>query len=352
MSSAEAVPEVVDAATVNDTPAVNGDAAIPAPQVTDAAATSADEGRRLYIGNLAYATTEEELKEFFKTYTIESTSIPVNPRTNRPVGYAFVDLATATEASAAIEELSGKEILSRKVSVQLARKPEFTEAKDGASGGEGASGTEGRKRAGGRGRGRGRARGRGGRASHGRESQEETDTPAVAQAPQTETAKESDDTTTEGAKQAKPRAARPQKQRGPPEDGIPSKTKVMVANLPYDLTEDKLKEIFAEYNPVSAKVALRPIPRFMIKKLQARNERRKTRGFGFVSMATEELQAKAVNEMNGKEIEGRTIAVKVAIDSPGKEDEEVKEASEESKPSTEENTAPAVAAVEATTVEA
>lgn len=38
----------------------------------------------------------------------------------------------------------------------------------------------------------------------------------------------------------KPRAARPQKQRGPPEDGIPSKTKVMVANLPYDLSEDKV----------------------------------------------------------------------------------------------------------------
>lgn len=59
----------------------------------------------------------------------------------------------------------------------------------------------------------------------------------------------------------------------------------------------------------------------MIKKLQARNERRKTRGFGFVTMASEELQTKAVNEMNGKEIDGRTIAVKVAIDSPGKEDD-------------------------------
>lgn len=93
----------------------------------------------------------------------------MNPRTNRPVGYAFVDLATAHEATAAIEELSGKEILQRKVSVQLARKPEPAEAKaEGAtSGGEGASGTEGRKRAGGRARGRGRGRGRGGRFGRG-----------------------------------------------------------------------------------------------------------------------------------------------------------------------------------------
>jgi RNA recognition motif-containing protein len=120
----------------------------------------------------------------------------------------------------------------------------------------------------------------------------------------------------------------------------------MVANLPYDLTEDKLKEIFVEYSPVSAKVALRPIPRFMIKKLQARNERRKTRGFGFVNLSTEELQAKAVSEMNGKEIDGRTIAVKVAIDSPGKEDDVDAAADqfEETNPSTEESAAPAAAA--------
>jgi RNA recognition motif-containing protein len=60
----------------------------------------------------------------------------------------------------------------------------------------------------------------------------------------------------------------------------------------------------------------------MVKKLQARNEPRKGRGFGFVTLASEELQQQAVNEMNGKEIEGREIAVKVAIDSPDKTDED------------------------------
>lgn len=58
----------------------------------------------------------------------------------------------------------------------------------------------------------------------------------------------------------------------------------------------------------------------MVKKLQARNEPRKGRGFGFVSCGSEDLQQKAVSEMNGKEVDGREIAVKVAIDSPGKED--------------------------------
>ncbi|PWY85830.1 RNA-binding domain-containing protein [Aspergillus sclerotioniger CBS 115572] len=339
--------------------ATNGTAPAPA-QSTDAAAASADEGRRLYIGNLAYATTEGELKEFFKNYTIESVSIPVNPRTNRPVGYAFVDLATANEATAAIEELSGKEILQRKVSVQLARKPEPAEAKaeGAASGGEGASGNEGRKRAGGRGRGRGRGRARGGRLPRAGRSQapapngQDTTEPATIPDEAAPLAEVTDQNETvasgEAGKQAgKPRAPRPQKQRGPPEDGIPSKTKVMVANLPYDLTEDKLKEIFADYQPVSAKIALRPIPRFMIKKLQARNERRKGRGFGFVTLGSEELQDKAVQEMNGKEIEGREIAVKVAIDSPGKEDDAVAPAEKTEEEVTEapaqENAAPAAA---------
>lgn len=84
----------------------------------------------------------------------------------------------------------------------------------------------------------------------------------------------------------------------------------------------QLKELFNAYEPSSAKIALRPIPRFMIKKLQARGEPRKGRGFGFVTLASEEMQQKAVAEMNGKEIEGREIVVKVAIDSPDKTDEE------------------------------
>ncbi|KAJ3493662.1 hypothetical protein NLG97_g4594 [Lecanicillium saksenae] len=135
------------------------------------------------------------------------------------------------------------------------------------------------------------------------------------------TNKKATDTTNKASKK-EARAPRERRERGPPADGIASKTKVMVANLPYDLTEEKLIELFKAYEPSSAKIALRPIPRFMIKKLQARGEARKGRGFGFVTLATEELQQKAVSEMNGKEIEGREIAVKVAIDSPDKTDEE------------------------------
>ena len=46
---------------------------------------------------------------------------------------------------------------------------------------------------------------------------------------------------TNGA-EGKSRAPRQPRQRGPPEDGIPSKNKVMVANLPYDLSEEKVSQ--------------------------------------------------------------------------------------------------------------
>jgi len=279
----------------------------------DAVLASAAEGRRLYIGNLAYATTEGELKDFFKGYLVESVSIPKNPRTDRPVGYAFVDLSTPSEAERAIAELSGKEILERKVSVQLARKPEPAGEKTEGANGEHGDGTRRRQSTRGRGRaGRGRSgRARGGRTGSGDDEKKEETAGAEG-------------TTAEGAAtgETQPKAPRERRERGPPADGIPSKNKVMVANLPYDLTEEKLKELFAAYEPSSAKIALRPIPRFMIKKLQARGEPRKGRGFGFVTLSSEEQQQKAVAEMNGKEIEGREIAVKVAIDSPDKTDEE------------------------------
>jgi RNA recognition motif-containing protein len=68
MSAVDALADSVAATTLTDKPNTNG--ATPSTQAADAAAASADEGRRLYIGNLAYATTEEELKEFFKAYTM------------------------------------------------------------------------------------------------------------------------------------------------------------------------------------------------------------------------------------------------------------------------------------------
>lgn len=310
-------------------------------------AASAAEGRRLYIGNLAYSTTDEQLKEFFVGFSIEDTSIPTHPRTGRAVGYAFVDLTTKEEADRAIAELSGKEVLERKVSVQLARKPGSTGSgtkKDSEDGSGGAEGDQSQHHKKGRGGFRGRSRGRGrgvfkdrnvNRNEHvGSEDdgKETTDVSGHA-APIVASTNVKTENSTEpvnvigSAGSTSPILTTAfnkgqKKKRGPPENGVPSSTKIMVANLPYELSEDKLKELFAAYQPESAKIALRPIPRYMVRKLQARGEPRKGRGFGFVTLASEDLQKKAVEEMNGKSVDGREIAVKVAIDSQTSDSED------------------------------
>lgn len=70
----------------------------------------------------------------------ENVDIPVNPRTRRPVGYAFVTVSNSDEADRAMSQLSGNEILDRKVSIQRARADEMkapdpgtTAAQEGAS---------------------------------------------------------------------------------------------------------------------------------------------------------------------------------------------------------------------------
>lgn len=136
--------------------------------------------------------------------------------------------------------------MDRKVSVQVARKPEQYPA-EGAEGAEGQprrrNSTRGRGRGG---RGRGTRAGRGGRGGKG-ENGEGTDGPSDSQVlPLTASTNEAV-TTENGAEDALTtddagkNAQRPRKQRGPPEDGVPSKTKIMVANLPYDLREEKVR---------------------------------------------------------------------------------------------------------------
>lgn len=323
--STEAVQDVTasfEKATINDN--TNG---------ADAAhAASAAEGRRLYIGNLNYNTTEEQLKAFFQNFPIESVSIPTKPHTNRAVGYAFVDLTSKDDAERAIAELSGHDLLERKVSVQAARKPgtQTTGPKDNENPTQQGEGKKPRAKSGNKRRTRNRG------AKKNREVDEAAEgTPTNVPGevlPLTEpvavkAAPAADASVSKKDKEEKA----PRKKRGPPEDGVPSKTKVMVANLPYELTEDKLKELFAAYNPEAAKIALRPIRPYMVRILAARGEARKGRGFGFVTLATEEMQQKAIAEMNGKAIEGREIAVKVAIDNPKLEAEAEAKAAEEAK---------------------
>jgi cold-inducible RNA-binding protein len=79
-------------------------------------------GTKLYVGNLSFRTTSEELREAFAAAgTVESASVIEDRDTGRSRGFAFVEMATPEEAAAAIEQFNGKDFGGRNLTVNEAR---------------------------------------------------------------------------------------------------------------------------------------------------------------------------------------------------------------------------------------
>lgn len=76
----------------------------------------------VYIGNLSYDATDEDLKEVFKDYgSVKRVQVPSDRETGRPRGFAFVEMESDEEESAAIEALDGAEWMGRTLKVNKAR---------------------------------------------------------------------------------------------------------------------------------------------------------------------------------------------------------------------------------------
>jgi RNA recognition motif-containing protein len=87
----------------------------------------------IYIGNLSFQATEEDLKEVFAEYgEVSRVSLPTDRETGRKRGFAFVEMADDAQEDAAIAELDGAEWLGRELKVNKA-KPR--EPRAGAAGG-------------------------------------------------------------------------------------------------------------------------------------------------------------------------------------------------------------------------
>ena len=79
-------------------------------------------GQNLYVGNIPYAASEEDLRELFgKTGTVQSVSIPTDMATGRSRGFAFVEMASNEEAEKAISEINQTELQGRRLTVNEAR---------------------------------------------------------------------------------------------------------------------------------------------------------------------------------------------------------------------------------------
>jgi len=99
---------------------------------------------KLYVGNLPFQTTSDELKDHFsQAGSVESASVVEDRMTGRSRGFGFVEMATAEEAAAAIEQLNGKDFGGRNLTVNEARPRTDRGPGGGGGGGYGGGGNRG-----------------------------------------------------------------------------------------------------------------------------------------------------------------------------------------------------------------
>jgi uncharacterized membrane protein YgcG len=77
---------------------------------------------KLYVGNLAFQTTSQELQELFASAgTVESAAVVEDRDTGRSRGFGFVEMSTKEEGAAAISQFNGKEVNGRALNVNEAK---------------------------------------------------------------------------------------------------------------------------------------------------------------------------------------------------------------------------------------
>ncbi len=114
---------------------------------------------RLFVGNLSYNVSEEDLREMFsQAGELKDVTLVVDRDTRRPKGFGFVEYTNQADAEKAIQMFNDQELDGRRMSVSMARPREERAGGGGYGGGGGGGGYGG----GGRGGGRGGSGGRGG----------------------------------------------------------------------------------------------------------------------------------------------------------------------------------------------
>jgi RNA recognition motif-containing protein len=92
--------------------------------------------QKIYVGNLPFTSTEEDLRGVFERHgSVESVAVITDRETGRPRGFAFVEMSEASAAQEAIRALDGSDLGGRNIRVN--------EAQDKRSGGGGGGGGRG-----------------------------------------------------------------------------------------------------------------------------------------------------------------------------------------------------------------
>jgi len=253
---------------------------------------------KVFVGNLAFRTTEADLADAFKKFgSVIDTKIITRGR--RSLGYGFVDFENENDAKAAVAAMDQKDLDGRNLNVELANpRTENAENKNnnnnqgGDEGYESQSGLRrGPRRGGFRGGYRGGFRGgyRGGFRGGYRGGYRGGFRGGYRGG-----------SNNGGYGNRRPSGERRERNDA---DKTPSKTTLFVANLPFSIDNNSLAKIFDGNNVKSARVVT--------------TRSGKSRGYGFVTFNSEEDQIKAQKASDNKEVVGdngnRNISVKIAL---------------------------------------
>jgi RNA recognition motif-containing protein len=93
-------------------------------------------GKKIYVGNLPFSSTEEELRELFGRHgSVDSVKVITDRETGRPRGFAFVEMSEASAAADAIKALDGTQLGGRALKVNEAQDKPRTGGGGGGGGG-------------------------------------------------------------------------------------------------------------------------------------------------------------------------------------------------------------------------
>lgn len=284
-------------------------------------------GFKVFAGNLAYSTTDDGLKAFFAPVASDVLSAQVILRGTRSAGYGFVAFNTAAAAEKATALLNKKELDGREVIVEVAKpadqkEKERTERratkKAGRRGAKAPTGEVTEAEANGDAKADVTKAEAGDAAPKPKKKKAPRKKKAAKVEGETPAAAAADETTApaaEGEKKKSPKGPRKPKvvrPTGEAPEGEPSKNMLFVANLGFTIDDAGLAALFTESDikVVSARVVRRRW-----------GQPRRSKGYGFVDVGSEEEQKKAIAALQGKEVAGREIAVKIAVDSPARDSE-------------------------------
>lgn len=302
--------------------------------MTETEKPTTPQGFKTFIGNLAYATTEDGLKQTFSTYGKVLNSVIIKRR-GRSLGYGFVDFETKEQAEKAVASLNGSELDSRKINVELA-KPREQSTQQQQQQKPRAPRTQNKRRPARKtesgdetknevksteetkqnedgfvekvGRRRQKQQRQQQAASKQQQQQQSKPAATTSQAPRQRKPVQSTNSAPVASTSAAPQTARKRtirKKRTPrPAGDVPTEAGLFVANIPYNLDEEQFKKIFEEKGFTVVKHRVVKLPNG------------KSLGYGFVDLKDGEEQKKAVEALNNTQVGGREISVKVAMVKP------------------------------------